>query len=63
MITSINANVNTSSTTTVTKINNVSNKPDWKSLCHECSSAAKKAGWTKCDSKKLLKEIREKYNI
>lgn len=62
MITSINANVNTS-TTTIPKINNVSNKPNWKSLCNECSSAAKKAGWTKKDSKNLLKEIREKYNI
>lgn len=41
------------------KENIVSNiKPEWEELCQECSSAAKKAGWTKEDSRKLLKQVR-----
>lgn len=44
----------------VTELNIVVNEPEWKEICKECSSAAKKSGWTKKDSKQLLKKIREK---
>lgn len=41
------------------KLNIASNiKPEWEELCEECSAAAKKVGWTKSDSRKLLKEAR-----
>lgn len=33
-------------------------KPDWEALCEECSSAAKEAGLTKEDSKRILEEYR-----
>ena len=33
-------------------------KPDWEVLCEECSSAAKEAGLTKEDSKRILEEYR-----
>ena len=33
-------------------------KPEWEELCSECSSMAKSVGWTKEDSRRLLKEIR-----
>ena len=46
-----------------TKLNIVSNKPEWKSLCEDCYSATKKTGWTKKDSKNLLKQIRERENF
>ncbi len=58
MITSLNMKTNMS-----TKLNIVSNKPEWKSLCNDCYSATKKAGWTKKDSKNLLKQIRERENF
>lgn len=59
MITSLNMK-----TATVTnKLNIVSNKPEWKTLCKECFSATKKSGWTQKDSKKLLNEIRERENF
>ena len=47
----------------ITELNIVVNEPEWKEICRECSCAAKKSGWTKKDSKKLLKEIREKNVI
>lgn len=50
-------------TNTASKFNIVSKEPEWKLLCKECSAAAKKAGWTKKDSRNLLKEIREKNNF
>lgn len=41
------------------KINIASNiKPDWEELCEQCSTAAEKVGWTKEDSRRLLKEAR-----
>ncbi len=33
-------------------------KADWEVLCEECSSAAKEAGLTKEDSKRMLEEYR-----
>lgn len=33
-------------------------KPEWKELCDTCSSMAKSVGWTKEDSRKLLKKVR-----
>lgn len=33
-------------------------KADWEVLCEECSSAAKEAGLTKEDSKRILEEYR-----
>lgn len=52
-------------TKTIAKENYIvdNTKPAWKSLCEECSFAAKKMGLTKKDSRKILKEIREKNNI
>lgn len=34
-------------------------KPEWAQLCDECFSATQKNGWTKEDSRKLLKETRK----
>ena len=46
-------------TTKSVEMNIVSNiKPEWEELCNECSVIAKKAGWTKEDSRRLLKQIR-----
>lgn len=59
MITSLNMKT----TSLTNKLNIVSNKPEWKALCQECFSATKKTGWTKKDSKNLLKEIRERENL
>lgn len=40
-------------------VNIVSNiKPEWEELCKECSSVAKAVGWTKKDSRELLKKVR-----
>lgn len=33
-------------------------KPEWEELCTECSTMAEKVGWTKEDSRNLLKRIR-----
>lgn len=33
-------------------------RPDWEELCHTCSAMAKAVGWTKEDSRKLLKKVR-----
>ena len=33
-------------------------KPEWEELCSNCSSMAKAVGWTKEDSQKLLKQVR-----
>lgn len=33
-------------------------RPEWEELCERCSSMAKSVGWTKEDSRKLLKEVR-----
>lgn len=42
------------------KLNIASNiKPEWEELCEECSKAAKKVGWTKADSRRVLKETRK----
>lgn len=38
-------------------------KPEWQELCEECSAAAKKHNLTKEKSRKLLQEVREKYNL
>lgn len=39
--------------------NIVSNiKPEWEELCDTCSSIAKTVGWTKKDSRELLKKVR-----
>lgn len=35
------------------------NKNEWKELCNKCSAMAKTVGWTKKDSRNLLKEIRK----
>lgn len=59
MITSLNMKT----TNISAKLNIVSDKPEWKSLCQECYSAAQKTGWTKKDSKNLLKQIRERENF
>lgn len=32
---------------------------EWDILCNECYSATKKNNWTKEDSRRLLKEVRE----
>lgn len=41
------------------RLNIASNiKPEWEELCEECSKAAKKAGWTKEDNRRVLKEVR-----
>lgn len=50
---------------TMTKENYVMNdtKPVWKSLCNDCSLAAKKAGITKKTTREMLREIREKNSI
>lgn len=50
-------------TNTQPKLNIVVNEPEWKEVCKECSYATRKSGWTKKDSKKLLKKIREKNII
>lgn len=34
-------------------------KPDWHKLCSECSNIAKKAGITKEDTDRIIKETRE----
>ena len=47
----------------ITELNIVVNDSEWKEICKECSCAAKKSGWTKKDSKQLLKKIREKNII
>lgn len=40
-------------------VNIVSNiKPEWEELCNQCSSIAKAVGWTKKDSRELLKKVR-----
>ena len=33
-------------------------KPEWEELCHTCSAMAKAVNWTKEDSRKLLKQVR-----
>lgn len=33
-------------------------KPEWEELCSKCSSMAKAIGWTKEDSRELLKKVR-----
>ena len=33
-------------------------KPEWEELCNTCSSMAKSVGWTKQDSRNLLKKVR-----
>ena len=33
-------------------------KPEWEELCEKCSTIAKAVGWTKEDSRKLLKKER-----
>lgn len=33
-------------------------RPEWEELCIKCSSMAKAVGWTKEDSRKLLKKVR-----
>lgn len=33
-------------------------KPDWEELCYTCSKMAKAVGWTKEDSRNLLKKVR-----
>ena len=33
-------------------------KPEWEELCHTCSAMAKSVNWTKEDSRKLLKQVR-----
>lgn len=33
-------------------------RPEWEELCEECSSMAKSVDWTKTDSRKLLKKVR-----
>lgn len=38
-------------------------RPEWEELCEECSTAAKKHRVTKEDSRKILKEIRKKYEL
>ena len=38
-------------------------RPEWEELCEECSAAAKKHKATKEDSRKILKEIRKKYEL
>ena len=38
-------------------------RPEWEELCEECSAAAKKHRVTKEDSRKILKEIRKKYEL
>ncbi len=44
-------------------VNIVSNiKPEWEELCNECSSIAKTVGWTKKDSRELLKRVRNESN-
>lgn len=50
-------------TKNITELNIVVNKPEWKEICKECSLMARRQGWKKTDSKKLLKEIREKNNF
>ncbi|NLC88001.1 MAG: hypothetical protein GX682_04420 [Clostridiaceae bacterium] len=45
------------------KTNTTLKTPEWKKICKECHSAAKKSGWTKSDSKNLLKQIRENNNF
>ena len=34
-------------------------RPEWEELCSECSTMAKSVGWTKEDSRKLLKKVRD----
>lgn len=38
-------------------------KPEWEELCYECSTMAKAVNWTKEDSRKLLKQIRNEERI
>ena len=33
-------------------------RPEWEELCSKCSSMAKAVGWTKEDSRNLLKKVR-----
>ena len=33
-------------------------RPEWEELCNTCSSMAKSIGWTKQDSRNLLKKVR-----
>ena len=33
-------------------------RPEWEELCNTCSSMAKSVGWTKEDSRNLLKKVR-----
>ena len=33
-------------------------RPEWEELCDTCSTMAKSVGWTKEDSRKLLKKVR-----
>lgn len=37
-------------------------KPEWEELCNECSSIARIVGWTKKDSRELLKRVRSEAN-
>lgn len=34
-------------------------RPEWEELCSECSAMAKSVGWTKEDSRRLLKKVRD----
>ena len=36
--------------------------PEWEDLCSKCSSIAKAVGWTKKDSRELLKKVRHESN-
>lgn len=33
-------------------------RPEWEELCNKCSEMAKAVGWTKEDSRELLKKVR-----
>lgn len=33
-------------------------KPEWEELCNQCSAMAQTVGWTKEDSRNLLKKMR-----
>ena len=37
-------------------------RPEWEELCSTCASMAKSVGWTKQDSRNLLKKVRNESN-
>lgn len=47
----------------IPELNIVGNETEWKEICKECSSIAKKQGWKKADSKKLLRQARKSNNF